>query len=158
MVLHAYIYEKTFSRRLHLIFSILLGEEGLQHSVPGMKKDSFTTIISIFKSIKSSQDVVDGNKTKVKICFDCFLFIWVAVHMIIATKCDLCSYIVICCLQTLYAICDLGTLIAKRFCQEQTSLSETQTVPLPAQLYAPLQDNQNENSVVCVPTNHEITA
>ncbi|EER88261.2 hypothetical protein BDA96_10G149900 [Sorghum bicolor] len=98
--------------RLHLIFSILLGEEGLQHSVPGMKKDSFTTIISIFKSIKSSQDVVDGNKTK-----------------------------------TLYAICDLGTLIAKRFCQEQTSLSETQTVPLPAQLYAPLQDNQNENSV-----------
>jgi hypothetical protein len=63
---HAYIYDQTFSRRLYLILSILLGEEGLQHSVPGMKKDSFTTIISIFKSIKSSQDVVDGSKTKVK--------------------------------------------------------------------------------------------
>ncbi|AQL03168.1 binding [Zea mays] len=98
--------------RLYLILSILLGEEGLQHSVPGMKKDSFTTIISIFKSIKSSQDVVDGNKNK-----------------------------------TLWAICDLGTLIAKRLCQDQTSLSEAQTVPLPPQLYAPLQDNQNENSV-----------
>ncbi|AQK83830.1 binding [Zea mays] len=98
--------------RLYLILSILLGEEGLQHSVPGMKKDSFTTIISIFKSIKSSQDVVDGSKTK-----------------------------------TVCAICDLGTLIAKRLCQDQTSLSEAQTVPLPAQLYTPLHDNQNENSV-----------
>nr|CAB3467823.1 unnamed protein product [Digitaria exilis] len=98
--------------RLHLILSILLGEEGLQHSVPGMKKESFTTIISIFKSIKRSQDVVDGNKTKI-----------------------------------LHAICDLGTLIAKRLCNDQTNLSEAQTVPLPAQLYMPLQDNQTENSV-----------
>ncbi|CAL5047349.1 unnamed protein product [Urochloa decumbens] len=99
--------------RLYLILSILLGEEGLQHSVPGMKKESFVTIISIFKSIKCSQDVVDGNKTK-----------------------------------TLHAICDLGTLIAKRLCNDQTNLSEAQTVPLPAQLYKPLHhDNQNENSV-----------
>ncbi|CAL5052458.1 unnamed protein product [Urochloa decumbens] len=99
--------------RLYLILSILLGEEGLQHSVPGMKKESFATIISIFKSIKCSQDVVDGNKTK-----------------------------------TLHAICDLGTLIAKRLCNDQTNLSEAQTVPLPAQLYKPLHhDNQNENSV-----------
>ncbi|TKW20995.1 hypothetical protein SEVIR_4G191000v4 [Setaria viridis] len=98
--------------RLHLILSILLGEKGLQHGVPGMKKESFTTLISIFKSIKHSQDVVDGNKTK-----------------------------------TLHAICDLGTLIAKRLCNDQTDLSEAQTVPLPAQLYTPLQDNQNENSV-----------
>lgn len=66
------LMKKTFSRRLYLILSILLGEEGLQHSVPGMKKDSFTTIISIFKSIKSSQDVVDGNKTKVKMCLTVF--------------------------------------------------------------------------------------
>lgn len=66
--------------------------------------------------------------------------------------------VLICCLQTLYAICDLGTLIAKRLCQDQTILSEAQKVPLPAQLYAPLQDNQNENSVVCAPTKHEITA
>jgi hypothetical protein len=29
------------------------------------------------------------------------------------------------------------------------NVSETQAVPLPAQLYTPLQDNQNENSVVC---------
>jgi sister-chromatid-cohesion protein PDS5 len=58
--------------RLHLILSILLGEEGLQHSVPGMKKESFTTIISIFKSIKCSQDVVDGNKTKVTMCLIVF--------------------------------------------------------------------------------------
>jgi sister chromatid cohesion protein PDS5 len=64
--------KKTFCRRLYLILSILLGEEGLQHSVPGMKKDSFTTIISIFKSIKSSQDVVDGNKNKVKMCWAVF--------------------------------------------------------------------------------------
>ncbi|CAN6201777.1 unnamed protein product [Urochloa humidicola] len=98
--------------RLYLILSILLGEEGLQHSVPGMKKESFSTIISIFKSIKCSQDVVDGNKTKI-----------------------------------LHAICDLGTLIAKRLCNDETNLSEAQTVPLPAQLYTPLQDNQNENSV-----------
>ncbi|KAF8650467.1 hypothetical protein HU200_063832 [Digitaria exilis] len=98
--------------RLHLILSVLLGEEGLQHSVPGMKKESFTTIISIFKSIKRSQDVVAGNKTKI-----------------------------------LHAICDLGTLIAKRLCNDQTNLSEAQTVPLPAQLYMPLQDNQTENSV-----------
>lgn len=61
----------------------------------------------------------------------------------------------ICCLQTLHAICDLGTLIAKRLCHEQTNLSEAQMVPLPAQLYTPLQDNQNENSVVCAPTKHE---
>ncbi|CAN6164252.1 unnamed protein product [Urochloa humidicola] len=98
--------------RLYLILSILLGEEGLQHSVRGMKKESFTTIISIFKSIKCSQDVVDGNKTK-----------------------------------TLHAICDLGTLIAKRLCNDQSNLSEAQAVPLPAELYTPLQDNQNENSV-----------
>ncbi|KAG2611293.1 sister chromatid cohesion protein PDS5 homolog A-like isoform X2 [Panicum virgatum] len=98
--------------RLHLILSILLGEEGLRHSVPSMKKESFTTIISIFKSIKCSQDVVDGNKTKI-----------------------------------LHAICDLGFLIAKRLCNDQINLSEAQTVPLPAQLYTPLQDNQNESSV-----------
>jgi hypothetical protein len=52
-------------------------------------------------------------------------------------------------LQTLHAICDLGTLIAKRLSQDQMNVSETQAVPLPAQLYTPLQDNQNENSVVC---------
>jgi sister chromatid cohesion protein PDS5 len=50
---------------LHLTLSTLLGEEGLQHIVPDMKKESFTKIISIFKSIKCSQDVVDVNKTKV---------------------------------------------------------------------------------------------
>ncbi|KAJ1259018.1 hypothetical protein BS78_10G121300 [Paspalum vaginatum] len=98
--------------RLHLVLSTLLGEGGSQYNVPGMKKESFTTIISIFNSIKCSQDVVDGNKTK-----------------------------------TLHAICDLGTLIAKRLCQDQTNLSGVQTVPLPAQLYMPLQDNQNGNSV-----------
>ncbi|KAF0904436.1 hypothetical protein E2562_034511 [Oryza meyeriana var. granulata] len=98
--------------RLHLILLILLGEEGLQHSVPGMKKESFTTIVSIFKSIKCSQDVVDVNKTK-----------------------------------TLHAICDLGILIGKKLCQEQINISEAQTVPLPAQLYAPVQKDQNENSM-----------
>jgi len=108
-----YIFiKKLFARRLHLILSILLGEEGLQHSVPSMKKESFTTIISIFKSIKCSQDVVDGNKTK-----------------------------------TLHAICDLGFLIAKRLWNDQTNLSDAQTVPLPSQLYMPLQDDQNESSV-----------
>jgi hypothetical protein len=56
-----------------------------------MKKDSFTTIISIFKSIKSSQDVVDGNKTKVKMCFDCAFSSFGLLYLIIATKCDLCS-------------------------------------------------------------------
>ncbi|WVZ81535.1 hypothetical protein U9M48_028901 [Paspalum notatum var. saurae] len=99
--------------RLHLVLSTLLGEGGLQYNVPGMKKESFTTIISIFNSIKCSQDVVDGNKTK-----------------------------------TLHAICDLGTLIAKRLCQDQTNLSGVQTVPLPAQLYTPLQDDQNGNFVM----------
>ncbi|KAL5199789.1 hypothetical protein ABZP36_020992 [Zizania latifolia] len=98
--------------RLHLLLSVLLGEEGLQHSVPGMKKESFTTIVSIFRSIKCSQDVVDVNKTK-----------------------------------TLHAICDLGILIAKRLCQEQINVSEGQMVPLPAQLYTPVQKDQNENSV-----------
>uniref|UniRef100_A0A0E0E0P9 Tudor domain-containing protein n=1 Tax=Oryza meridionalis TaxID=40149 RepID=A0A0E0E0P9_9ORYZ len=98
--------------RLHLLLSILLGEEGLQHSVPGMKKESFTTIVSIFKSIKYSQDVVDVNKTK-----------------------------------TLHAICDLGILIGKKLCQEQINISEAQTVSLPSQLYAPVQKDQNENSV-----------
>uniref|UniRef100_A0A0D9WPC5 Uncharacterized protein n=1 Tax=Leersia perrieri TaxID=77586 RepID=A0A0D9WPC5_9ORYZ len=96
---------------LHLLLSTLLGEEGLQHSVRGMKKESFTTIISIFRSIKCSQDSVDVNKTK-----------------------------------TLHAICDLGILIVKKLCQEQINISETQTVPLPAQLYAPVQKGQNENS------------
>ncbi|XP_006656003.1 sister chromatid cohesion protein PDS5 homolog A [Oryza brachyantha] len=98
--------------RLHMLLSILLGEEGLQHSVPGMKKESLTTIISIFRSIKCSQDAVDVNKTK-----------------------------------TLHAICDLGTLIGKKLFQEQINISEAQTVPLPAQLYAPVQKDQNENSV-----------
>ncbi|TVU11623.1 hypothetical protein EJB05_45218 [Eragrostis curvula] len=98
--------------RLHLALSTLLGGEGLQHIVPGMRKESFTTIISIFKSIKCSQDVVDVNKTK-----------------------------------TLHAICDLGTLIAKRLSQDQMDVAEPQVVPLPAQLYVPLHDNQNENSV-----------
>ncbi|KAL6596694.1 hypothetical protein ACP70R_047337 [Stipagrostis hirtigluma subsp. patula] len=109
---HAYVDQRALSRRLHLILSTLLGEEGLQHSVPGMKKESFTTLISIFKSIKCSQDVVDVNKTK-----------------------------------TLHAICDLGTLIAKKLFQDQINMSEVQTVPLPAQLYMPLQDNQNDNSL-----------
>ncbi|KAK3128989.1 hypothetical protein QOZ80_6BG0469640 [Eleusine coracana subsp. coracana] len=77
-----------------------------------MKKESFTTIISIFKSIKCSQDVVDVNKTK-----------------------------------TLHAICDLGALIAKRLSQDQMNVSEPKVVPLPPQLYTPLEDNENENSV-----------
>lgn len=88
LFVHAYIYQEAFSRRLHLILSILLGEEGLQHSVPGMKKESFTTIISIFKSIKCSQDVVDGNKTKVTmrltIVTSCGLL-----YIIVATQYDL---------------------------------------------------------------------
>ena len=71
MLVYIFI-KKLFARRLHLILSILLGEEGLQHSVPSMKKESFTTIISIFKSIKCSQDVVDGNKTKVTMCLIVF--------------------------------------------------------------------------------------
>ncbi|KAL6909914.1 hypothetical protein ACP4OV_001573 [Aristida adscensionis] len=104
--------EGSIQRRLHLILSTLLGEEGLQHNVPGMKKESFITIISIFKSIKCSQDVVDVNMTK-----------------------------------TSHAICDLGTLIAQKLFQDQINASETQTVPLPAQLYVPLQDNQNDKSV-----------
>jgi sister-chromatid-cohesion protein PDS5 len=60
--------------------------------------------------------------------------------------------------QTLHAICDLGFLIAKRLCNDQTNLSEAQTVPLPVQLYMPLPDNQNKNSVVCAPIKHEIIA
>ncbi|KAL5225230.1 hypothetical protein ABZP36_011869 [Zizania latifolia] len=98
--------------RLHLLLLVLLGEEGLQHIVPGMKKESFTTIVSIFRTIKCSQDVVDVNKTK-----------------------------------TLHAICDLGICISKRLCQEQINISEAQMVPLPAQLYTPVQKDPNENSV-----------
>jgi sister chromatid cohesion protein PDS5 len=60
--------------------------------------------------------------------------------------------------QTLHAICDLGTLIAKRLSQDQMSVSETQAVPLPAQLYTPLRDNQNENSVVCVSIKQAVNA
>ncbi|XP_010227757.1 sister chromatid cohesion protein PDS5 homolog A isoform X2 [Brachypodium distachyon] len=97
--------------RLHLLLSTLLGEEGSQYSVPGMKKESFMTTISIFRSIKCSEDVVDVNKTK-----------------------------------TLHAICDLGILIAKRLCQDEINISENQTVPLPAQLYVPVKD-QDESSV-----------
>jgi hypothetical protein len=62
---HAHINPKNICRQLHLTLSTLLGEQGLQHIVPGMKKESFTTIISIFKSIKYSQDIVDVTKTKV---------------------------------------------------------------------------------------------
>uniref|UniRef100_A0A453RCT5 Uncharacterized protein n=1 Tax=Aegilops tauschii subsp. strangulata TaxID=200361 RepID=A0A453RCT5_AEGTS len=98
---------------LHLLLSTLLGEEGLQYSVPGMKKESFMTTLSIFRSIKCSKDAVDANKTK-----------------------------------TLHAICDLGILIAKRLCPDQINVSENQTVPLPAQLYATVQNDQNENPVV----------
>ncbi|KAF7094903.1 hypothetical protein CFC21_097177 [Triticum aestivum] len=97
---------------LHLLLSTLLGEEGLQYSVPGMKKESFMTTLSIFRSIKCSKDVVDANKTK-----------------------------------TVHAICDLGILIAKRLCPDQINVSENQTVPLPAQLYATVQNDQNENPV-----------
>ncbi|EMS45215.1 Sister chromatid cohesion protein PDS5-like protein B [Triticum urartu] len=100
------------SRPLHLLLSTLLGEEGLQYSVPGMKKESFMTTLSIFRSIKCSKDVVDANKTK-----------------------------------TVHAICDLGILIAKRLCPDQINVSENQTVPLPAQLYATVQNDQNENPV-----------
>ncbi|GJN28989.1 hypothetical protein PR202_gb17174 [Eleusine coracana subsp. coracana] len=75
------------------------------------------------QSIKCSQDVVDVNKTKYR------LNIW------------------ICCLQTLHAICDLGALIAKRLSQDQMNVSEPKVVPLPPQLYTPLEDNENENSV-----------
>ncbi|CAM0914059.1 unnamed protein product [Alopecurus aequalis] len=98
--------------RLHLLISTLLGEEGLQYSVPGMKKESFMTTLSIFGSIKCSKDVVDANKTK-----------------------------------TLHAICDLGILIAKKLCPDETDISENQTVPLPAQLYVPVQNDQSEKSV-----------
>lgn len=59
----------------------------------------------------------------------------------------------ICCLQTLHAICDLGILIAKRLCPDQINVSENQTVPLPTQLYATVQNDQNENPVVRVLTN-----
>ncbi|KAE8771343.1 Sister chromatid cohesion protein PDS5-like protein B [Hordeum vulgare] len=97
---------------LHLLLSTLLGEEGLQYSVPGMKKESFVTTLSILRSIKCSKDVVDANKTK-----------------------------------TLHAICDLGILIAKRLCPDQINVSESQMVPLPAQLYATVQDDKNENPV-----------
>lgn len=63
-----HIYERAPSRPLHLLLSTLLGEEGLQYSVPGMKKESFMTTLSIFRSIKCSKDVVDANKTKVSKC------------------------------------------------------------------------------------------
>ncbi|KAM0917724.1 hypothetical protein ACQ4PT_009179 [Festuca glaucescens] len=99
--------------RLHLVLSTLLGEEGLQYSVPGMKKESFMTTLSIFRSIKCSKDVVDANKTK-----------------------------------TLHAICDLGILVAKKLCPDEINASEDQTVPLPAQLYVPIQNDETGNSVV----------
>ncbi|KAI4964167.1 hypothetical protein ZWY2020_006951 [Hordeum vulgare] len=49
--------------------------------------------------------------------------------------------------KTLHAICDLGILIAKRLCPDQINVSESQMVPLPAQLYATVQDDKNENPV-----------
>jgi sister-chromatid-cohesion protein PDS5 len=51
-------------------------------------------------------------------------------------------------LQTLHAICDLGILIAKKLCPDEINVSDNQTIPLPAQLYVPIQ-NDNEKSVVC---------
>lgn len=55
------------SRRLHLFLSTLLhGDEGWQSgSVSNWNKESFTATVSILHSIKSSEDVVDGAKSKV---------------------------------------------------------------------------------------------
>jgi hypothetical protein len=73
-LLHTHIYERALSRRLHLVLSTLLGEEGLQYSIPGMKKESFMTTLSILRSIKCSKDVVDANKTKVSKCLYVSIF------------------------------------------------------------------------------------
>ncbi|XP_008805490.2 sister chromatid cohesion protein PDS5 homolog A isoform X2 [Phoenix dactylifera] len=58
-------FEPTYWR-LHLFLSTLLhGDEGQQSgSVSNKKKESFTAIVSILHSIKSSEDVVDGAKSK----------------------------------------------------------------------------------------------
>jgi sister-chromatid-cohesion protein PDS5 len=60
-----------------------------------------------------------------------------------------CHKVEICCLQTVHAICDLGILVAKKLCADEINASEYQTVPLPAQLYVPIQNDETENSVVC---------
>ncbi|XP_073010251.1 sister chromatid cohesion protein PDS5 homolog A isoform X2 [Typha latifolia] len=61
----AQAFESTYWR-LHLFLSVLLhGDEGSQAgSVPSRKSESFTTIVSIFRSIKCSEDLVDGKRSK----------------------------------------------------------------------------------------------
>ncbi|XP_020090102.1 sister chromatid cohesion protein PDS5 homolog A isoform X1 [Ananas comosus] len=58
-------FEPTYWR-LHLFLSaVLLGDEGLQPGgVSNSKQESFITIASIFHSIKCSEDLVDGKKSK----------------------------------------------------------------------------------------------
>ena len=100
-----HIYERALFRRLHLLLSTLLGEEGLQYSVPGMKRESFMTTLSIFRSIKCSKDVVDANKTKVRSVLVSFLHLFSCTSIrLLAVSDDLKLRYVVCRLYMLYVI------------------------------------------------------
>lgn len=64
-----YVYANYFvaSRWVHLFLSTLLhGEEGRQSGgASNGEKEIFTAIASILYSVKGSEDVVDGAKSKV---------------------------------------------------------------------------------------------
>jgi len=55
-----------FSRRLHLFLSALLhGDEGGQSGVNPNKRENYAKVVSLFNSIKCSEDAVDSTKSKV---------------------------------------------------------------------------------------------
>ena len=64
-----YVYANYFvaSRRLHLfLWTLLNGEEGRQSGgASNREKEIFAAIASILHSVKGSEDVVDGAKSKV---------------------------------------------------------------------------------------------
>ncbi|KAJ4792820.1 hypothetical protein LUZ62_029207 [Rhynchospora pubera] len=98
--------------RLSMFLSLLLvGDESTQGG-SALNKESYSTVLSILHSIKSSQDLIDADKTK-----------------------------------GLHAISDLGLFIAKRLVPDGTEISQRESVPLPTQLYATPEKNEQENGV-----------
>ena len=112
------------------------------------------TIISIFRSIKQSEDVTDATKSKVSKTFPWACSVWkTAMSWLFLITCPVMvpwtwhSHNLY--KQSSHAICELGLSIIKHLTQKELDLQgEFMPVSLPPTLYKPSENNEGDKSQV----------
>lgn len=146
-------YSFLFSRLYFIVSMLIHKDEDVKSEASN--KESISVIISIFRSIKCSEDIVDAAKSKVwedtSLCLLLLIikFKHVNDHKDAGTS-QTWTYIRFFFeFQNSHAICDLGLSITKRLSRmEDNSQGVFSSVSLPSTLYKPYEKKAGDDSVV----------